>query len=136
MVGKSNRKDNKSKTPFTKIIIGSVISTVLFFIIIALFALSALNSVFSSSSYMPVGMVSGSLTAFAGGFISVRKLKEKGVLFGAVSGIIQAVLCSVILFVINNGSVGTGVFILSALIIIFSALGGIAAVNLKIKKKY
>ena len=136
MAGKINRKDNKSKTPYSKIATGSVISTALFFLFIGLFALMALNSGVSASLYMPTGMIFGAITAFLGGFISVRPLKEKGVLFGAISGVIQAVICAAVLFFINKGSVGTGVFILSALIIVFSGLGGIAAVNLKIKKKY
>jgi len=70
-VKSSSRKDNKNETPFIKIIIGSVVSSILYFIIIALYAVFALKSGANASGYMPVGMVFGVLTGFLCGFVAV-----------------------------------------------------------------
>lgn len=133
---KSSRRENKSDAPFVKIIIGAVAASVLYFAFLAVFAVLALNSGMASSNYMPAGMIVGAITGFAGGFISVKPLKEKGALFGLITGALQAVICSCILFVVNEAYAGNGIFILCALVIISAVFGGIAAVNFKIKKKY
>lgn len=134
---KTARRDEKQlSSPYVKIIIGSSAGCVLCFILIALAAVMALKSGLSSSVYMPLGMFFGALSAFLGGFIAVRPIKQRGALYGALSGLLQSLICSVILFVANGYTAGNGIFILSAIIILCSALGGIAAVNLKIKKRY
>ena len=133
---KSSRREEKSAAPYAKIIIGSIAASVLYFIILAVFSALALDSGFSESSYMPAGMAAGALTGFAGGFIAVRPVKEKGLLYGLISGAVQALICSVVLFSVNGASAGNGIFILSALILLFAVFGGVAAVNMKAKKKY
>lgn len=132
---RSRREDNKV-TPISKIIIGAAVGSILYFVILALFALFALKSNVGISSYMPAGMVFGALSAFIGGFTAVKPLKQKGIAYGGVTGLAQALVCSTILFVINKANAGTGIFILMALMVAAAAGGGIAAVNLKIKKKY
>ncbi len=138
MQGKSKktRRDDNKTSHVTKIIAGSVVGSVLFFVLLAVFAASALKTDIAASSYMPAGIILGALSAFVGGFISVRPLKEKGMPYGALSGLFQALICSIVLFVANKASVGTGVFILMAAVTAGSIAGGISAVNLKIKKKY
>ena len=134
---KTSRRDEKQQSsPYIKILIGSLTGGVLFFILVAFAAAAALKSGFSSSLYMPLGIVLGALSAFAGGFIAVRPIKQRGAPYGALTGILQALICAVVLFVANGYKAGNGIFILSAVMILCSALGGIAAVNLKIKKKY
>ncbi len=132
---RTRREDNKS-TPISKIMIGAVLGSILYFAFLAFFALFALKSNVSVSSYMPAGMVLGALTAFIGGFVAVKPLKQKGAVFGALTGLVQALICSIILFVVNEAAAGTGIFILMALLIAAAAGGGIAAVNMKTKRKY
>ncbi len=133
---KSSRKESKYNTKLIKVAVGAVISTVLFFSLLAVFAVLSLKSDFSASLYLPAGLLSGAVSAFMGGFICVRPIMEKGALFGLISGVVQAVVCSAVLFALNGGAAGNGLFILFGIISAFSVLGGIAAVNLKIKKKY
>lgn len=133
---KKSRRDEKKATPISKIVIGAVLGSVLYFMFLAIFALFALKSNVSISSYMPVGIFMGALTAFVGGFAAVKPLKEKGALYGALTGVIQALICSIVLFIVNSAVAGNGIFILMAVIIAAAAGGGIAAVNLKTKKKY
>ena len=133
---KKTRRDEERASPQIKIIIGSAIGTALYFLIVAIAAAAVLKSGTGSSAYLPIGFASGILSGFAGGFAAVRPIKEKGAVFGALSGLGQALLCSVVLFNVNRAAAGSGMLILSLIIIICSALGGIAAVNAKRKKKY
>lgn len=133
---KKSRRDEKKTSPISKIIMGAVLGSVLYFVLLAVFASFALKSNVSMSSYMPAGMVLGALTAFIGGFAAVKPLKEKGVVYGALTGLVQALICSIVLFIVNSAVAGTGIFILMAVIIAAAAGGGITAVNLKPKKKY
>ncbi len=133
---KSSRKESDNNTKLIKVAVSSAVSTVLFFVFLAAFAAMSLKSGFSASLYLPAGLVAGAVSGLTGGFLCVRPIKEKGVLFGFISGIIQAVVCCAVLFAINGGAAGNGLFVLFGIITVFSVLGGIAAVNLKIKKKY
>ena len=133
---KSSRKEKHTGSPFIKTAVAAAAASVLYFILLAAFSAFALSSGLSESFYMTAGMVTGALTAFSGGFIAVRPIKEKGALYGLVTGGIQALVCSAVLFIVNNATAGNGIFILSALIVASAVLGGISAVNLKIKKKY
>lgn len=134
---KSSRSKEKDTSTLNKILIGSVIGTVFFFGIISLFSILILKTdAFSSSLYMPMGLVSGALSAFTGGFITVRPVRKNGAGYGALTGFIQALISSAAVFFINGNKVGTGLFILMAVIIASGSLGGISAVNLKVKKRY
>lgn len=131
---KTRKEENVS--PISKIILGAVVGVVLYFALLAAFALFALNNGIDSSVYMPVGMFAGVVTAMIGGFAAVRPIKKNGAAFGALCGLIQAMLCALMLFVANKAAAGTGIFILMAVIVMGGVLGGIIAVNLKIKKRY
>jgi len=129
-----SRREKKKTSPIIKIIMGSAVSVVLFFALIAIFSLIYLNT--GSTAYLASGIISGAVSAFAGGFAAVIPIKEKGALFGAASGVISSLICDCIIFLINNSSAGLGMLILSGVMILFSCVGGIAAVNIKKKKKY
>lgn len=133
---KKSRRDENKASPISKIMIGAVFGSILYFTLLAIFASFALKSNVSMSSYMPAGMVFGAITAFVGGFAAVKPIKEKGAVYGALTGLVQALICSIVIFIVNGAVAGTGIFILMALIIAASAGGGITAVNLKHKKKY
>ena len=135
-MGIKPRKDEKNKFSIGKICIISTIGVVIFFALLASFSVFALKNGINQSSYLPVGLISGGLSGFIVGFIVVRPVKSKGIVYGALTGFIQALFCSVILFIANNATAGTGIFILSGINILFASLGGITAVNLKFKKKY
>lgn len=132
----SRSKDNNSSY-LNKIIFGSVTGTVLFFTLISLFALIILKTdVFSSSLYMPMGLISGALSAFISGFVAVRPVRKNGAAYGALTGFVQALICSAAAFFINGNKVGSGLFILMAVITALGCAGGISAVNLKVRKRY
>lgn len=134
---KNGRSKENNTTDYKKTVIGSAIGTVLFFVFIALFSLASLKSdIFSQSSYMPLGLIAAAVSSFVGGFITVRPVRKNGALLGALTGLVQALLSSALLFFVNNRNSGTGIFILMAVIIVSGAVGGISAVNLNVRKKY
>ena len=134
---KSSRSKESDSLNYKNILIGSVLGSVLFFVLISLFSLMLLKSeIVSASFYMSSGLISGAVSAFIGGFAAVRPVKKNGAVAGALAGFIQALICSAAVFFINDNNSGTSIFILMGLIIAFSVAGGISAVNLKIKKRY
>ena len=134
---KNSRTKENNSVDYSKIIIGSVTGTIIFFALIALFSAVSLKSdLFSKSSYMPLGLISAFFSSFIGGFITVRAIKKNGALLGALTGLIQALVSSAVVFFINERNSGTGIFILMTVIIIAGAVGGISAVNMKSRKKF
>ncbi len=134
---KTSRSKENNSMNYNKIIISSVVGTVMFFALISIFALLALKSdAFSQSVFIPIGYISAAVSACSGGYISVRPVKKNGALLGALTGFVQALISSAVLFFINDKNTGSGIFIFMLLIIVFSTLGGISAVNLKVRKKY
>ena len=134
---KNSRSKENNSTDYSKIIIGSVIGAVLFFVLIALFSVAALRTdLFPQSVYIPFGLLSAAVSSIIGGIITVRPLKKNGALLGALTGLVQALISSAAVFFINERNSGTGIFILMAVFVVFGAIGGISAVNLKVRKKY
>lgn len=134
---KSSRAKEKNTSNINKIIVGSVIGSVFLFMLILLFSFLVLKTdSFSSSLYLPAGLVFGAMSAFVGGFVSVRPIRKNGALFGTLTGLAQALICSASMFFINGNNAGSGLFILMAVITAFGSIGGISAVNLKVRKRY
>ncbi len=132
---KSSKSDN-SGLPFVPIILTSVITSVLYFIFIALFALFSLKTSSDRSLYLPVAIAIGALSGFICGFAVARMTKVKGMIYGGISGFIHSLICSLTLFIMNKGVAGNGIFILIAVAVIAASLGGVSAVNIKKKIKY
>lgn len=133
---KSKAKKEETGFPFKSVIIPSVFSSVLFFIFLGVGALVFLKNSASSSVYLPFAVGAGAFCGFICGFISARMIKNRGLFYGALSGFIQSLITSLVIFILNKGVAGNGIFVLIGVIVVLSALGGVTAVNLKKKIKY
>lgn len=133
---RTTRKDDSSKNLAAKIAVGAAVSVVLYFVLIAFYALAAFKTGLSSSLYMPIGIVLGALSGLVGGFVSVKPIMQKGIVFGALSGLISAIVSSAMMFAANGNKAGNGIFVFMAAMLLGGAAGGVAAMNLKLKKKY
>ena len=129
-------KTEKSVFPIIPIMITAVGSMVLYFVLISLFALYSLKTGADRSLYLPFTVVLGAISGFVCGFISARIAKVNGMVYGGIGGLIHSLLSSIIIFILNGGVAGNGIFILIAVSVVASALGGISAVNIKKKIKY
>ena len=133
---KSKSKKEESSFPFKAVIIPSVVSSVLFFVFLAAGALFFLKNSASSSAYLPFSIGVGAVCGFICGFVSARMIKNRGMFYGALSGFIQSLITALVIFIMNKGVAGNGIFILIAVTVALSSVGGITAVNLKKKIKY
>lgn len=133
---KTSRADKKRTPPVLTIAVCSVLGSALYFIAAAVFAALSLKFHVDSKLYLPAGAALGALTGWIGGFCAAKPQKEKGAVYGAASGAGQAVVTAVILFAVNEGETGVKAALLFSLTVIFGIIGGIAAVNVKRKKKY
>mgnify|MGYP003296441066 CR=1 FL=1 len=129
-------KKDESGIPLSKIIISSAVGTVLFFLLLVSLAALVLKTSANQSLYLVYGLAAGVISGFANGFVASKLIKEKGLFYGAISGLIQSLVCALIVFILNKGTAGNGIFILIAIITLVSSLGGIAGMNLKKKIKY
>lgn len=129
-------RKEESGFAFSKILICSAVGTILFFLMLILIAAFILKTSANQSLYLAYGLAAGAVSGFAAGFIAAKLIKEKGMIYGAVCGFAQSLLCAVTVFILNKGTAGNGIFILIAVITLLSSLGGIAGMNLKKKIKY
>ena len=133
---KTARREESADKNYIRILIGSAVSAVIYFLLVAMFALISLKNGVSSAMYVPAGIFFAFVSGFTGGFITVRPIKAKGIFYGTVSGLISAIICSVVHFIANGNKAGSGLLILAGAMIVAAAAGGITAVNLKVKNKY
>ncbi len=133
---KVSRKDAASVNFASGIAVGAAVIAAVYFVLIAVYAFAALKTGINASTYMPAGFFIGALSGLIGGFVAAKSVKQKGIVCGASSGLIASVFCSLVMFFVNSNKAGTGVFIFMAAMLLGGAAGGIAAMNLRIKKKY
>ena len=115
------------------------IKALIFSIILTLIALVVLSLVLSFSEVSesvinPAIIVISSVSILIGGFLVAKKIKQKGILNGAILGIIYMLIIYLISSLLNNNfSLGISAFIMIGAGMLSGALGGILGVNLKAK---
>ena len=107
-----------------------------FFALLLVFSAVVLKTSASQSLYLVYGLAAGAVSAFFNGFSALKMIKEKGLIYGAICGLSQSVISALVIFIINKGIAGNGIFILIAVMVLLSSLGGLASVNIKKKIKY
>ena len=133
---KVSRRGEAQEFPIKRSLLCGVISSGLFFVLIFLFAFAELSIGLGVRFYMPIGLILGALTAFAGGFAVLRKIREKAFQYGSLTGFLQAFICGVILFIINGLKGGTGIFIMFAVLVASSVIGAVVSANMKVRNRY
>ncbi len=133
---KSGRNENDNGMPFKRIGFCSVIGACLFFLELVAFSAAELKMSLGSGLYLPVGVAAAFVSAFVAGFAAVFRDKKKALLCGALTGAIQAVICDTVLIFVNGGSVGKGLVLVAAVSVAGAAIGGVAAANIRPRRKY
>lgn len=129
-------KKEETGFPLKTVALCSLSGTGLFFLFLILFSFLILKTSANQSMYLLYGIIAGAVSAFICGFAGLKIIKEKGLLHGAICGGAQAFICTLIIFILNKGTAGNGIFILMGIIVLMSSLGGMAGVNIKKKIKY
>lgn len=123
-------KENESpRTAFLKKIIwDSLFSIVSFFAMMFILAFVVVKAGLSESMQNIFVFFIALLSTFIGTFLSLRKTREKGLLSGVLTSLpVIVIVCFILLAVADN--VGVRTIIMSFLMMLGGALGGIAAVN-------
>lgn len=128
-------KGNGKSSNYIKLVLCGLAGSGIFFLLLSVFSFLTLKFAISDSWFMPLGLISGVISGLFSGYNAVRPVMQKGLLFGSLSGFICILVCGILAFAINGGKAGYGIIILSALILVSSAAGGIAAVGSKPKRK-
>lgn len=122
-------ENENSRTAFVKRILwGSLFSVIAFFVILLVLALIVVKTGLSDSMQSVLTFFSALLSTFVGAFLSLRKTHEKGLVSGLLASLPAIVtVCFVLLAAV--GDVGLKTIVMSLLMMLGGALGGIAAVN-------
>ena len=124
----SKENENPCVAFMKKIMWGSIFSLISFFAMMLILALVVVKAGVSESTQKLLVFIVSLLSTFAGSFLSLRKTKEKGLLSGVLTSLpVIVIVCFVILAVADN--VGVRTAIMSLLMVLGGASGGIAAVN-------
>ena len=137
MPKRTSRREEKSKNvPVKRAGICSVIGSALYFIEIIAFSAAELKLSLGTSTYLPAGLAAAFIAAFIAGFAALIKDKQKALPVGAIAGVLQAVICDLVLIIINSGAVGKGLVLNAAVSVIGAVIGAVAAANVKTKVRY
>ena len=123
-----------SKNIIKPLIIGFIISIVVSFLAIIIFAVTATNIDISDEGLTVMSIISMIIGAFAGGFVSAKVLKEKGLIIGAINGLLFFFIMTLISFIVSREPMSSISLIKILSFTIASMLGGIFGVNIKHKR--
>lgn len=122
----------KEDSNFVRIIKGSILSIILTMICLLIFSLILAYTNIPEKTMIPVITAVTAISILAGSIISVSKIEKKGIINGALVGLIY-ILTIYIISSIAKGNFGITInsIILIASAIIAGMLGGIIGVNIK-----
>ncbi len=127
------QREEKKASPIKTVLVFAAIGTVLFFVLLCVFAFVALKIDASVDTYSWYGFGSMVVSAFLSAFAALRKIKNSGIVFGALTGLLQGIVAAVASVAANSGTVGLNLAILVAVAGASAAVGGVLAVNKKTK---
>lgn len=129
------RGEDKNAFPLKSILTGAGVGAVLFLLLMLVVACAALRADISRETYPVIGLAAAALSSLAGGFAAVRPVHKNAIPYGALAGVIQGIFACTAAFAANSASASSKQLLLAAIMVIFSAAGGIAAVNIKRRRK-
>ena len=118
------------------IVLGTAIGGVVCILCLVLFALLfVISKRIPQTMIQPLILVACAVGAFIGGYITVRIIRTKGLLFGILSGLLLfAIVCLVSVIAIRT-PFSTYALIKGIIMMLMGAIGGIIGVNKRSKRK-
>ncbi len=132
----SRREENIKAMPYKRIGVCSVIGAALWFLEIIGFSAAELSLDLGENFYLLAGIAAALVSGFIAGFAALVKDKKKALPCGALAGSIQALVCDILLVIVNNGSAGKGLLFVAVASVIGAVAGALVAVNVKTKTRY
>lgn len=137
---KSNEKKKKPSSSSIKAIVMPIVTSFLSGMIVFFVCLS-ISSALVVKQNMPFNkmsmmlMVSCILSACLAGFVLSRNLQVKGLIAGVLAALPLMLVEIVIIISMSDGHVSGTVYLLIPTMLLAGAVGGVAAVNMKTKKR-
>lgn len=126
---KSKVQNTTAKNIVIKTAIGSGVSLVVFFLLALLAGFVLWKNDADINYFKYVIFALSAVSGFIGGFVAVRPVRKNGIAFGALSSVVPCAVIILASVLVAKSSVSVTGWIFIALYILFSAIGGIVAVN-------
>ena len=128
-VEKDNNKDEKN---FSNILKGSIISIIITLVFLVIFSLVIANTNVKESTIIPGIIIISAMSLLIGSIISTLKVSKKGLLNGALVGLIYIIILYIISsFVNQNFEINVKCLIMIVTSIIMGMIGWIIGINIK-----
>ena len=126
---KSKAQNNTAKNIAIRTLIGSGVSLIVFFLLALLAGFILWKNDVDTASFKYVILAMSVVSGFVGGFVAVRPIRKNGIAFGALSSVVACAVIILVSVLLTKNAVSITGWIFIALYIMFSAIGGIVAVN-------
>lgn len=131
----TNEKGLRKNSKSLNIIKGSIISIVITLIGLIIFSIILANTNISENIMLPVVTSIAAISILVGSIISISKIEKKGILNGALVGLIYILVIYILSSIVNGKfEININSIILIVTSIIAGMLGGVIGVNIKNKK--
>lgn len=128
----TNEKGLKRNSKFINILKGSIVAVIITVIGLIIFSIILTNTNVNESTMVSVVIVITAISILIGSFISVSKIEKKGIINGALVGLIYIMAIYTLSSIINGSfTININSIILIIATILAGMLGGIIAVNVK-----
>ena len=130
---KSHKEDNTAmvKRMLRPIIIGAVVGAICCALLLLIMAAVMAAQDIPKSAITPMAVVAAAAGSFIGGIVSARIAKERGLLFGAASGLLLYLLVAIAGFALLKEIRGMFILIKLAVMVGSAAIGGVLGVNMR-----
>jgi len=132
--GKKGAEESGAKITLWKMVRGSAVGTILFFLLLLIMAAVILKANLPSAALIAASLGAAALSAFAAGFIAVRPLRRSGIVLGALSSL-PIILVIAAAAAISAGTLGRNIAIAAPVMAAAGMVGGIVAANKRLKQK-
>jgi putative membrane protein (TIGR04086 family) len=131
--GRAVRDESSIKSISFKIIRGSIIGIIVFFMLTALLSLFFLKADFPQAVLPAASMAVSAVAALVSGFVAARPTRKNGLTTGVFSAIPLAAAVVIVLLIANKGDLGLYTVLMLLIMAFFASLGGVIAANKKRK---
>lgn len=112
-----------------KILIGSLLNIIFYFILTSFASLICLKADIDSGIYKYIIFVISAVCGIIGGYRAVRPIRKNGLIFGAVSALPAFLIIFLVSSIISHTGISLSGWIAAIIMTVFSAVGGILSVN-------
>ncbi len=127
----TRREGFPAKRMLRPLLWGSVVGIAVCAVLLLIAAAVMTSGAISNAMVTPIAMAAATVAAFVGGLVAARLSGERGLLYGAASGLAWFLLVTVISLAALHEIRGSTLLLRAALTVAGGAFGGVLGVNMK-----